>query len=60
METVTAEVEVGVDCNECGETLIKTSGIDGKDRPYIMVEPCEYCLLDKYKEGFIDGRDGGC
>lgn len=52
-----AKVVVDIECANCGSPLNAHMG--GKyswSKDMMKVEPCEYCLNEKYEEGKIDAE----
>lgn len=49
------EVDVFVNCDECGESL----DIVNERGTELYVKPCKYCLEKELKSGYYEGYDEG-
>ncbi len=48
-------IEFDLNCTDCGRALKASAPERDRTRTYIEVEPCEFCLQEKYQEGYRQG-----
>lgn len=57
MGTLEVNNELTFKCEACGADM--EVSFNYRDKTVVEVEPCEYCLDEKYDQGLKDGKEEG-